>query len=491
MRMLITGCMVGRPQQQAHLGVLVSAMTAVHPHSVVHRFVPLCLRILLVSPADKQQARTPRTPKRQPGPPPSPSSVLLSPALTHSDSDDMLPRMPSLYSQRGLPDGLPYTLAVLSEKEIVYYFNIMRYIVENAGEAVLPFKEKMMAAVDLALQFEERPGVVSLKVFKTANKLVRSLLHALVTCRPREARSVPPPAWNSPEWQSTHYESWGHVVSMADAKITWRVPSAEGLSWASDLAGRYLKEPMTVLRGYLESFAEQPGTAAVPASSAPLDTAGGERLACSSDGHGRTGALMRGPRFAGAGGAGGSASSTNMDSPRGRIAAAKRIKIAIPQSQSLAGGEEGGAAAVEKNKGHSRVTHVQARNAVLQIRYVLEGVVAAMPDWEEDVGEGSRDDVDMMDEDEDELLSLGKEEYSSGTYELPAVADVFKGEAHSSVLPLARSPPCSASVGAAACMERRSCCGHRALRVGCNAEGVGARTGAFRGGGWRRRCSGR
>jgi len=45
-------------QQQAQLGVVVSAMTAVQPDMTVKKFIPMCLRILLVSPSD----RSPRTP---------------------------------------------------------------------------------------------------------------------------------------------------------------------------------------------------------------------------------------------------------------------------------------------------------------------------------------------------------------------------------------------------------------------------------------------
>ena len=110
--------------------------------------------------------------------------------------------------------------------------------------------------------------MVSLQVFKAANKLVRALLHSLVTCRPKEHRSVPPAQWNDAEWKKKHYESWGHVIDMAAADITWHTPSEEGLQLAADLAARYIKKPMQVLQRYAtamssiqESCAPEPAAA--------------------------------------------------------------------------------------------------------------------------------------------------------------------------------------------------------------------------------------
>eukprot|EP00290_Baffinella_frigidus_P048502 CAMPEP_0180395262 /NCGR_PEP_ID=MMETSP0989-20121125/34770_1 /TAXON_ID=697907 /ORGANISM="non described non described, Strain CCMP2293" /LENGTH=68 /DNA_ID=CAMNT_0022397363 /DNA_START=22 /DNA_END=225 /DNA_ORIENTATION=- len=64
---------------------------------------------------------------------------------------------------------------------------------------------------------------------KAANKLVRALCHGLLTCRPEDARCVPPATWADPKWQARHYEDWGRVVPMAEVDVSWRTPTEEGL----------------------------------------------------------------------------------------------------------------------------------------------------------------------------------------------------------------------------------------------------------------------
>ena len=65
----------------------------------------------------------------------------------------------------------------------------------------------------------------------------------------------------------------------------------------------------------------------------------------------------------------------------------------------------------------------EARFAVLQVRYVLEGLVAAMPAWDDADAGDQGEDHDMSENDEQGIESEdgfpGEEVYSSGTYELP------------------------------------------------------------------------
>jgi hypothetical protein len=69
------------------------------------------------------------------------------------------------------------------------------------------------------------------------------------------------------------------------------------------------------------------------------------------------------------------------------------------------------------------VSATEARFAVLQVRYVLEGLVAAMPGWDDADAGDQGDDHDMSENEEQGIESddgfPGEEVYSSGTYELP------------------------------------------------------------------------
>eukprot|EP00960_Hanusia_phi_P076941 768630-Hanusia_phi.AAC.5 len=228
-------------QQQAQLGVVISAMTAVNPAVVAHKFLPTV-------------PRTPRTPgsarsfTRSASAAKSPGLSWASPPMTNGMGNVDV-ESPMLNAE-GKVEGVVFKLALLSEMEMIYYLNIMRFVVENAGDAVIPYIDKVVAAVDLVLKYEERPGVISLQVFKAANKLVRSLIHSLITCRPKEYRSVDPKLWNNPGWKNLHYEHWGNVIDLSAANVSWNVPSPEGLQWAADLAAKYINSSAQVLRRY-------------------------------------------------------------------------------------------------------------------------------------------------------------------------------------------------------------------------------------------------
>ena len=100
--------------QQAHLGVMLGALTAVKPHLVVDKIIPSLLRILLDTPQDQAlpRLRTPRvtTPTR-----PSSSSKTSPPK--HSP-----PAEPGSAwgggEEGGGEEGQKFELAHLSEKEI-------------------------------------------------------------------------------------------------------------------------------------------------------------------------------------------------------------------------------------------------------------------------------------------------------------------------------------------------------------------------------------
>lgn len=173
------------PQQQAQLGVVLSAITAVNPQAVSSRILTVCFARLLTSPSEQ----TVRSPKRTEG--------VASPRRGGGQSGVKSPRG----GGRGGLLAEDYTLALLSEQEIVCYLSIMCYVAEQAGDTLLPYREEMTAVIDLGLRVEERPGARSVTVHKSVTKLMRSLCHSLVTCRPVETRSVPEEVWNDPAWR--------------------------------------------------------------------------------------------------------------------------------------------------------------------------------------------------------------------------------------------------------------------------------------------------
>ena len=429
-------------QQQPQLGVIVSAMTAVQPAMTVHKFIPTCLSILLVSPTD--YATTPRTPRT-----PTPRRTTS----VGSACKGVSPKLQANLSPNGAPlpgcaaSGAPteceagtsggYKLALLSEMELVYYLNLMRYVVDNAGDFVLPYKDKVMAVVDLALQVEEKPGIISLQVFKSANKLVRALMHSLVTCRPKEHRSVPPARWCDASWQKRHYEWWGSVTDMASVHVSWHTPSPAGLQWAADLGARYVRKPLVLLERYATAMASAAAPTASKAAVMP-GVNGAANVAAGADG---MGGLAEGP----VGTAGDDGMVVDLDSQvtghgkdevgskvEARESARKRpmdLEISVPSPNAGSPTALQRAQAVRRKVAGSTAT--EARLAVLQVRYVLEGLVAAMPlsDADGDAAvstEGWGDEAMAaggVDDDDQGIGSTdgmpGAEEYCSGTYELP------------------------------------------------------------------------
>ena len=422
-------------QQQHQLGVIVSAMTAVQPAMTVNKLLPMCLRILLVSPSDTCSARTPRTPSSARVNRTASSSSAASPKF----SPQVKPRLNESSGAEQSPDkecGTPtapdgsamsggYKLALLSEMEIVYYLNLIRYVADNAGDAVLPHRDQLMAAIDLALKVEERPGVVSLQVFKAANKLVRALIHSLVTCRPAEHRSVPPAVWNDPEWQKKHYESWGHVIDMASVDITWVTPSEAGLQWAADLAARYIRKPLAMLRKYISAISTQEESAAQPAAgvnhqqkagddSMQID---GEEGGCAAT---DTASISAPSASSGAHVNGESDMACDGDGEASASSGKKQMDLEIHVPNRTCDLPASAARSNLRRK-IGTVSATEARLAVLQVRYVLEGLVAAMPGWDDAGGEGEDDDMSEGDDQgiESKAGFPGGEVYTSCTYELP------------------------------------------------------------------------
>ena len=420
-------------QQQPQLGVVVSAMAAVQPVKTAQKFLPMCLRILLVSPSDTP---TPRTPK-------SARDPHVSPGHTSPASNNARASAAACAPMEGEGSATSggYRLALLSEMELVYYLNLMRYVLDNAGDAAMPYKDKIMALVDLALVVEERPGVVSLQVFKAANKLVRALLHSLVTCRPKEHRSLSPSTWNDPEWQKKHYVSWGHVIDISQAEISWHIPSEEGLKWAAHLAARYIRKPLALLQGYTNStshaldvgeprFAQALGAHKTDSDSVDkMDADGGgsgrktlgPQSPCTSSPSAGGRAPVNNDSMV-VDGDGGNAQPVKGSSSRSSTISGKRpIDLEVHVADRSCDPPLPRSSAIRRKTGGASAT--EARFAVLQLRYVLEGMVAAMPGWDSHddaatlAADGAGDQDDQGVEDDDGMP--GEEVYSSGTYELP------------------------------------------------------------------------
>ena len=244
--------------QQAHLGVMLGAIAAVQPARVVERIIPAVLRVLLNTPQDRElpRLRTPRTPQRRPSAAPGAVSALTGADPAPGDA------LPS--PTWGAPGAAAaeVELAHLSEKEVRYLLNVVRFVAEAAAAPVLRLSAQLVPCIDLALLVEERPGVVSAMASKAANKLVRALCHGLLTCRPADARCVPPGRWSDRAWQARHYEDWGRVVPMGAADVAWRVPTREGLQLAADLAARYLDRPLAALQSFVAQGGASPLAAA-------------------------------------------------------------------------------------------------------------------------------------------------------------------------------------------------------------------------------------
>ena len=296
------------------------------------------------------------------------------------------------------------TLAALSETELVYYLYILEQVAQVAGDAMCKHKDKLHAVLDAAVKVEERAGVKSRKVIKAAMHLLRALLTSLVTFRPKESRSVPAHMWNDPVWRRSHYQSWGHVVSLADVEVEWRGPSQEGLQWAADLQARYLAEPLLLLRAFLKQedgrgvpppTPKRATPAAPPTPPAPPTPTPADRVAnsvASADtvlnvaplnGAGKEGG--EGQRSGEADGQGGGGAEGGKGGEEG--GGEKRMPpspLTIPPEQltsslrtprSTGGSVVGGVCGVS-------VTATEATAAVVQICMVTQGLAYVQPPWD-------------------------------------------------------------------------------------------------------------
>ena len=128
-------------QQQAQLGLLVTALAAVAPASVTRKLLPLCFRILLETRADdraRAASRTPRTPgsaadPRTPGAKQLPPPGMVAPT-------GRLPGTPGTPqgAARAVRDGEEFALASLSELEMTYHLALLQAVVAGAGAEARP-----------------------------------------------------------------------------------------------------------------------------------------------------------------------------------------------------------------------------------------------------------------------------------------------------------------------------------------------------------------
>mmetsp|Transcript_88473 Transcript_88473/g.235374 ORF Transcript_88473/g.235374 Transcript_88473/m.235374 type:complete len:2151 (+) Transcript_88473:23-6475(+) len=406
------------PQQQVQLGAVLSALTAVDPPRVAAALLPTCLRLLLPAPPP-----TPRVSSR-------PNSFrgmaqALSPMPQRAVNGTCCSTMPPsplgpvpLQPPSPVPSSRPHTgiwssfsgkrTSGLSEREMVYYLSAIQYVAEAAGDSLLPYKDDIHNALDEAMKAEERPGVPSLTVVKAAHKLIRSLLHSLLTCRLRECRCVPKDVWTDPAWRSSHHMSWGCSIPLEQAAPDWHVPSAAGRQWAADLATRYLDLPVSLLRRKLHEDSNAESTTTVTSECENHSVAQSPGLQSVSGGN-------------------------NVFPGTGII--------------YVAGGMTTPSASHPPPPPTTAVTWSEMRIAVTQIRFVLEGIVASLPDWNDEhvsnsettkshcaneaMSESSRLQSNKSREatgayssdaenQERSAKRLGREDYCAGTWELPS-----------------------------------------------------------------------
>jgi len=255
------------------------------------------------------------------------------------------------------------------------------------------------------------------------------------------------------------------------ADMTWHTPSKEGLEWAADLAARYIRKPLAVLQRYATAISSV--TPVSPANKMHDDTMDGASLSGATqtttaiNGHSVAGhssvqgdvqgdtvsahntssaeasgnasdAVRRANGHVDVDGDGGMAVDAENSSPstRARIhkereaglgGGGKRtldIQVQVPNRSSDAAGVRCFGMSTTRRKREGGVTSTEARLAVLQVRYVLEGLVAAMPACDVTPDGAGGDDDMAVDDDDDQGIPLdndfaGDEVYTSGTYELP------------------------------------------------------------------------
>ncbi|KAA1108304.1 hypothetical protein PGT21_007552 [Puccinia graminis f. sp. tritici] len=114
-----------------------------------------------------------------------------------------------------------------SDLRLHWFFSIIIGISNNAGLAILGFKDSVLSLLKLVLK-----DCKTERSYLYTSTLLYTLLRALIEYYPEDSRFLNPNEWDNLDSKNPHQTLWGKTYKAQDAKIRWHVPSSEEIDFA-------------------------------------------------------------------------------------------------------------------------------------------------------------------------------------------------------------------------------------------------------------------
>jgi proteasome activator subunit 4 len=145
--------------------------------------------------------------------------------------------------------GADYNESISSLQNLLWYLNILRQVVYQAGGDLIDFEGHLMEVIDLLLKNE----IVHKKVYKVTSKLISSILESLCNTYPIETSSKDPEQWAF--YEKNHYFQFHSGSPKEKFEIKWYQPQSGHINFAIRLLDNHFKSSMDELE---ELFRNKP-----------------------------------------------------------------------------------------------------------------------------------------------------------------------------------------------------------------------------------------
>ena len=150
----------------------------------------------------------------------------------------------------------PFDFAKMSDASLHWFQSILMNIVGQSGVALLSYRSEVERIIELTVT-----KCLSKRGYLWTGYLIRMVLESLSTVYPLECRSHNLKTWSDPNFRKNSSQRWGEKVDFNDLQVSWHIPSAGEIEFASDLAAKYFRYTELGLESLIYSARESPSKA--------------------------------------------------------------------------------------------------------------------------------------------------------------------------------------------------------------------------------------
>jgi proteasome activator subunit 4 len=154
---------------------------------------------------------------------------------------------------RFVSNSNPFDFAKMSDASLHWFQSILMNIVGQSGLDLLKYRSEIERIIELTVT-----KCLSKRGYLWAGYLIRMVLESLSTTYILECRSHNLKTWNNADFKKNASQKWGEKVDLEDLDISWHVPSEAEISFATDLATKYLQYTETGLNSLIAIARETP-----------------------------------------------------------------------------------------------------------------------------------------------------------------------------------------------------------------------------------------